>query len=465
MHSAKTAWLNSLSVKLLLAYIMGAALSIALIVFVTAAIVTSQGDILSGTAVAERARDLAGKLQFNHEGVPVGFDNSQDDPASWLDDSLMRETAYRVLDESGKVVLLSAAGEAFWPADGPARRLRNGRFGFEHKGVAMRAATEAVEHNGRTWFLQFAASTRFLHLIYRAFAFPFTGVGIALFSLVLLVIFGITAMVTLRYTLKPLREISESAIAISPRSIHARLPTEGVPSEIAPLVVSFNRVLERLEQGYRVQQAFLGNAAHELKTPLALIRAQIELRKDNGSERDSLLSDVAYMTRQVQQLLLLAEASEPRNYTFSVIGVPALAHAVVTYLQRMAESADVHVMVSTAAEDVTWTADEGAMYTLLKNLLENAIQHAPAKTCVSVEIHAQTVTVRDHGPGVDAAQIPLMFERFWRGAHRRDHGAGLGLSICQEIALAHGWHLSAERAEPGLRFRLSKTGEDQGISG
>jgi signal transduction histidine kinase len=100
-----------------------------------------------------------------------------------------------------------------------------------------------------------------------------------------------------------------------------------------------------------------------LKTPLALIRAQIELRKDNGSERDSLLSDVAYMTRQVQQLLLLAEASEPRNYTFSVIGVPALAHAVVTYLQRMAESADVHVMVSTAAEDVTWTADEGAMYT------------------------------------------------------------------------------------------------------
>jgi len=465
MRSAKTTWLNSLSVKLLLTYIAGASLSIVLIVLGAAVVITSQGDILSGKAVAERAQDLAGKLRFDSAGVPVGFDDNEDDLVSWLDNSLKQETAYRVLDASGKIVLLSAAGEAFWPRDMAAHRLQSGRFEFEHGGVAMRAATETVEHDGRTWFLQFAASSRFLHLIYRAFALPFTGVGIALFSLLLLVIFGITALTTLRYTLKPLREISESAIAISPRSIHARLRTEGVPSEIAPLVHSFNRVLERLEQGYRVQQAFLSNAAHELKTPLALIRAQIELRGDGGSERDSLLSDVQYMTRQVQQLLLLAEASEPRNYAFSIVRVQALAHAVVAYLQRMAESADVHVMVSAAAEDVKWTADEGAMFTLLKNLLENAIQHAPAKTCVSVEIHDQTVTVRDLGPGVDAAQISLIFERVWRGAHRRDHGAGLGLSICQEIALAHGWQLSAERAEPGLSFRLSNTGKDQGVSG
>lgn len=95
---------------------------------------------------------------------------------------------------------------------------------------------------------------------------------------------------------------------------------------------------------------------------------------------------------------------------------------------------------------------------LLKNLLENAIQHAPAGTAVTVDIRSDALTVRDCGPGVDAAQLPLLFERFWRGAHRRDHGAGLGLAICQEIALAHEWHLSAERAEPGLQFRLALAG-------
>ena len=453
MRFVKTTWLNSLSVRMLLAYIVGAALSIMLIVLVAVAIVMSQGDILSGADVADAAKDMARELRFDSEGAPVGFNVDEFDP-EWIFDSMKQETAYRVLDASGKVVLSSPAGEAFWRESGAARRFERGRFEFAHKGIAMRGATEPVEHNGQVWYLQFAASTRFLQLMYHAFALPFTGAGITLFSLVLPFVFGPCVYITLRHTLKPLREISDSAAAISPHSLHARLKTESVPAEIAPLVDSFNRVLARLERGYRVQQEFLGNAAHELKTPLALIRAQIELRGDGENDRDSLLGDVEYMTRQVQQLLLLAEASEAHNYTFAPVRVQEIADEAASYLQRMAESATVRLMVS-AAGDVTWQADRGALFTLLKNLLENAIQHAPAKTAVSVEIQRDALTVRDWGPGVDVAQLPLLFERFWRAAHRRDHGAGLGLAICQEIALAHGWCLTVEQAEPGLRFRLS----------
>ena len=228
-----------------------------------------------------------------------------------------------------------------------------------------------------------------------------------------------------------------------------------VPAEISPLVDSFNRTLERLDQGYRVQKEFLGNAAHELKTPLTLIRAQIELMEGDDSDRGALLSDVEYMTRQVQQLLLLAEASEAHNYDFTTVRVQEVAEQAVSYLQRMAEAADVRLTVSATADNVEWKADRGALFTLLKNLLENAIQHAPAKTTVEVAIQSDAVSVRDWGTGLDAAQLPLLFERFWRAAHRRDQGAGLGLSICHEIALAHGWRLTAERAEPGLRFRLT----------
>ncbi len=455
MRSAKMPRLNSLRLKVLLAYVAGTVLSITLLVLAAVVMVTLQGNALARIDLAGLAQDMADKIRFDSHGQPVGLD-ADEDGLAWVYESLQRETAYRLLDEGGNAVLLSAAGAQFWSTGGDPLRLERGRFDFAHDGVAMHGATEPLEHQGRTWYFQVAASTRLMALLHRV-ALPLVGTGITVFSLVLLVTFGLFAYVTLRYTLKPLRDVSESAAAISPRSLHARLQTEAVPSEIVPLLDSFNRVLERLEKGYRVQQEFLGNAAHELKTPLALIRAQIELGEEGVQHRHALLGDVAYMTRQVQQLLLLAEASETHNYQFGTVRVQELAGEAVAYLQRMAEAADVRLAVSADADGVVWRADRGALFTLLKNLLENAIQHAPAKTVVNVKVRHDMLTVRDCGAGVDAAQLPLLFERFWRGAHRRDHGAGLGLAICQEIALAHGWHLSAERAEPGLRFLLSNT--------
>jgi signal transduction histidine kinase len=122
----------------------------------------------------------------------------------------------------------------------------------------------------------------------------------------------------------------------------------------------------------------------------------------------------------------------------------------------MAEAVDVRlVLVDETPEGGQWQADRSALFTLLKNLLENAIQHAPRGTEVRMHVSAGALRVRDWGPGVDREQLPHLFTRFWRGPHRRDHGAGLGLTICQEIARAHGWMLSAKRAEPGLLFELS----------
>lgn len=450
MRFAKVMPLNSLRFKVLLAYLAGMVLSITLLVIAATALL--QSNVVARMDLADATEGLVDNIEFDDDGRPVGFDSSMEERA-WLYEGPQREAAYRILDEAGNVAVVSSAGEAFWPADGDPQRLARGDFTFEHEGKTYYGATQPFEHEGRRWYLQFTVSARFFDVVYTV-AFPQVVAGVAVFSVVLFVAFGLCAYLTLRYTLKPLRDVSESAAAISPRSINARLQTDAVPAEIAPLVDSFNRALERLERGYRVQQEFLANAAHELKTPLALIRAQIELREDGGNDRDSLLSDVEYMTRQVQQLLLLAEASEVRNYNFSVVSMQEIAHEAAAYLQRMADAADVHLTVRTV-EDVTWRADRAACFTLLKNLLENAIQHAPARTSVSVEIQGDTLTVRDRGPGVDVAQLPLLCERFWRAAHRRDIGVGLGLSICQEIASAHGWLLAAERAEPGLRFRLS----------
>jgi signal transduction histidine kinase len=459
MRFVKPAWLNSLSLRVLLAYLIGAMLSIALMALVTVTVLTVRSDFLLTTDMLERSKELAEKLQFDGAGMPIGFDASEDDIA-WLYESLKQETAYRVLDASGRVVLSSAAGEAFW-GEAP-RQLRDGGFTFEHKGSSIYGATTLVEHGGRTWWFEFAASKRLVDLMHQHFALPFMGAGITVFSLVLLFVFGACAYVTLGYTLRPLRAVSASAAAISPSSIHARLQLRGVPSEIAPLVESFNRVLERLEHGFRVQQEFLATAAHELKTPLSLIRAQIEL-SEAGADRDSLLKDVEHMSRQVQQLLLLAEASEVQNYSFASVDVLEVTNEVVAFLERMAQAAGVLLSAPEHTEAIRWLADRGAFFTVLKNLMENAIQHAPRGTAVRVEVSDETLTVRDWGPGAEPEQLSKMFARFWRGAHRRDEGAGLGLAICQEIVQAHGWTLSAHRAEPGLRFLLSRSNADVAI--
>ena len=453
MRYANPTWLNSLGVKVLLAYVAGVLLSTALLL-AAFYLITTKTNILPTTAVEQRTQELAEALRFDSAGRPVGFLDSEDSHR-WMYDSLRRETGYRVLDAAGNVALASATGPGTaWPSTPETRRLASGPYTFDLAGVPMYAGTAAVEHEGKRWFVQFAASQRIIELFQTVFALPFMGGGIVLFSLVMLFVFGACALITLRYTLKPLREVSESAAAISPRALHARLQVNGVPPEIAPLVASFNRVLERLEQGYRVQQGFLATAAHELKTPLALIRAQIELT-DKGGERDSLLSDIQHMTRQVQQLLLLAEASEEQNYIFAMVDPRHVGAEAVGYLRRMADAANVRLTLRHEGPVAPWRADPATLFTLLKNLLENAIQHAPEGTEVCVTVGAEALTVRDSGPGVAPEQVARIFERFWRGAHRRDHGAGLGLSICQEIAGAHGWTLAAQRMEPCLMLRLT----------
>lgn len=445
---------NSLSLKVVGAYLVGVVLSILLIGLGLVALLTFSAEVLE-KRVAWQAEKLVAHLRFDAAGTPVGL-RPNEHGLDWIYRSFGEDVAYRLLDASGHVALYSPAGESFWSSSGPpGLHLERGHFGFERDGVAFHVATEPVQHGGQTWFLQYAVSLRAADLFQAVFALPFMGAGIALFSVILLVVFGACAYVTIRRTFRPLRELSASAAAISPRSLHARLQTEGVPMEVAPLVESFNRALGRLEHGYRVQQEFLAAAAHELKTPLALIHLQVE-RSKAGVDRDSLLQDVEHMTRQVQQLLLLAEASEVQNFRFEPVEIMSVAREVAGYLQRMAEAAEVRLELCSGPVQPTWLADRGAFFTLLKNLLENAIQHAPRNSVVSIDADMGSLNVRDWGPGADEEQLSRMFVRFWRGEHRRDHGAGLGLAICQEIAVAHGWTLAAQRAEPGLRFVLSR---------
>lgn len=459
MLSPMKKWLSSLSVKILFAYVLGVVLSIALFTAGILWLLVFQTSFLASADIAEFTEKMSHKLLFDQYGSPQGFEIKGDN-FSWVFESLRQEAAYRVLDEVGNPVLMSAAGLEFWPKRPSASNRLIGPFEFKRNDVLFHSATASTTYNGSTWYVQFAASNRFFYFMHRSFALPFMGWGILLFSLVLLCVFGACAYITLRYTLKPLRKASEAAANISPQSLHTRLSVECVPTEIVPLIKNFNHVLDRLEKSFRIQQEFLATAAHELKTPLALIRAQTELQKESA-DRDALLNDVMHMTRQVQQLLLLAEVSEFQNYHFRVVDINAVAREVIDFLAPMTNAANVKVTLA-YPQTVEWFADRAALFTLLKNLLENAIQHAPQDSEIVILVNAVELAIRDHGPGIAEEDLHRIFDRFWRGVHRRDHGSGLGLTICKEIATAHGWHLSAERAEPGLCIRLLR---ESGVEG
>ena len=147
MSFVKPTMPNSLSLRILLAYVFGVTLSILLMVLVALALTTFRGDLLLKADLSEYTRDLVEAVRFDGRGVPIGFAASEDDDR-WIYESLKQETAYRVLDDAGRTMLVSAAGEGFWsPVE--SRRLVPGSLDFERNGVRMDSVIESFEHGGQ----------------------------------------------------------------------------------------------------------------------------------------------------------------------------------------------------------------------------------------------------------------------------------------------------------------------------
>jgi two-component system, OmpR family, sensor histidine kinase QseC len=228
--------MNSLTAKMLVAYLVGVVLTVATLVLVFDGVASWRGTVYFDEDISEFAEELSEKLVFDAAGTPVGF-NEEAQQYDWMYAKLKDDLAYRLLDASGRVVLASPASEAFWAASGPgARRLKQGNFSFEYAGQSMRGATEVVRNGGRDWYFQQAGSARLFELFHLEYAMPFMSKGMGLFATTLLLVFGVCAYLTLRRVLRPLHEVSASAAAISPRSVHGRLQVDRVPTEIVPLV-------------------------------------------------------------------------------------------------------------------------------------------------------------------------------------------------------------------------------------
>lgn len=248
----------------------------------------------------------------------------------------------------------------------------------------------------------------------------------------------VMGVLTIRHGLRPLRNASTVAAQIEPGQAGIRLPSGELPGEVLPLVGAVNAALGRLEQALEAQRRFVGDAAHALRTPLAVLTARIDELADHPDAAE-LRGDAGRMARLVEQMLAMARLEEIPLDLSGEVDLHRVAVAVISELAPLAIAGGIVLSLHECDAAGPVTGNEPAVAVALRNLLDNALRHAPAGSAVEVEIAPRaTMLVRDHGPGVPERERARIFARFHRSPTGRSGGAGLGLAIVARIAAAHG---------------------------
>jgi signal transduction histidine kinase len=266
-------------------------------------------------------------------------------------------------------------------------------------------------------------------------------------SLIAVVVFGALSVLLAWWmagrVLRPVAVITATARRLSATHLHERIGLTAPDGELKRLADTFDEMLDRIEQLVSAQQRFVANAAHELRTRVAVQRsaAEIGLAQAEPSQvariRRKLLEAADDSERLIEGLLLLA-VSDQGVQCAEPVRLDALSEAVADAVAHQARERDVSLRV--LSEPLTVPGDAVLLWHLIHNLASNAVRHNVAAGIAEITIDATGMTVRNTGPAVPAEAVPHLFEPFHRLQPRRHapgEGAGLGLSIVASIARAH----------------------------
>jgi signal transduction histidine kinase len=275
--------------------------------------------------------------------------------------------------------------------------------------------------------------------------------------------------------LRPLAELATSANAISASDWHLKLTGSSARVvELAPLTSALSRMLETLHSAFQQQRDFTSNAAHELKTPVAVLKSTLQslLQETRTTEayREGIsdaLSDLERLETLLHSMLRLARAEQraasdgaPDRSEVDVVGA---CEAAIARLAPIAESRQSKIVLTAPSGFLTVRAEAEDLEIIWSNLIENAVRYSPNHTDINVTAGRYNgsviVTVEDNGPGLSASEIPKIFDRFHRGDSSRSRetgGFGLGLAIAKAFAECYGGSISADANQPkGTRIQVA----------
>jgi signal transduction histidine kinase len=261
------------------------------------------------------------------------------------------------------------------------------------------------------------------------------------------VVGSLLAYVLARRILRPVQAVEATAVTISESDLSRRIEVTG-DDEIAHLAETFNDLLERLDRAFSAQRAFVDDAGHELRTPITIVRGQLELLSDDPEQRRRAIElatgELDRMSRMVNDLLLLAKAQQPDLLELDLVEIGDLTRGVS---EKGAVLGDRRWRLDAVADGGV-VGDRQRLEQALIELLKNAVDHTETEDEIGLgsEISGGRARfwVRDTGAGIPPEMLEHVFERFSRGGPHRTDGAGLGLSIARAIAEAHGGRLQVE---------------------
>jgi len=283
-----------------------------------------------------------------------------------------------------------------------------------------------------------------------------------------LILIGFGGWIFSSRALRPLRKLTDTTRKVTAEGLNNRIAARGEDHEFVELIEVFNRMLERLERSFKQAHRFSADAAHELKTPLAILQGQLERAintAEDGSplqaELTGILDEVRRLSTISRKLLMLSQADAGR---LSVHREPCYLSKTLADLVEDTRMLAPQLQVSGEIQpDLLLNADEGLLRQVLHNLISNAIkynvEHGWITITASRNAQRIEVMVSNSSPGIIPADRVKIFERFYRAdpAHTRHiEGVGLGLSVSREIARAHGGDITLKTGDDGIvRFTLA----------
>ncbi|MBW9088124.1 HAMP domain-containing histidine kinase [Rhizobium wenxiniae] len=272
---------------------------------------------------------------------------------------------------------------------------------------------------------------------------PFTLIPIGLVFLALPILVG--------RALSGLKRTISHAASIDANSLGIRLPKEDVVEELQPLVDAFNSALGRIDEDVTQRRRFFANAAHELRTPIAILQTRLEAFGPSG-EKERLLMDVQRLAQTAEQLLDMQRFGAIQSW--DQIDLVELGQKVVAESAPLAISAGYELGFDAESRAVVINGDRDSLERAVNNLIRNAIEHGGGSGNIRVEISRHGwIDVVDDGPGVPREERDKVFEPFYR-SKPKSTGAGLGLSIVRQIAQLHNGQVGIISQRFGARFRL-----------
>lgn len=291
---------------------------------------------------------------------------------------------------------------------------------------------------------------------------------------VALLISLLTGYALARRALDPVAAMTAEARRIGARNVHERLSVRNPDDELGQLALAFNEVLGRVDSALEQQRRFTADASHELRTPVALIRAEAEVALSSGDATDGEYRAALEATRDgsrqlsriVEDLFLLARADAGQTLVVpQQMRLDDMVRSTIQSLRPLADAKGI-ALETRPLPVVVYRGDEGLLRRALANLVDNAIKYSSRGARVEIKLEpagdAYVITVTDSGPGIAPKDQPHLFERFYRGDSSRAHaetaasaGAGLGLAIARDVAELHGGTLSLRHStDTGSVFEI-----------